>query len=86
MKSNKGKIRIGEAGVEARLFVVQGYRNDTERTDDNGKPTPKDTLRIAADDIDDVITHVKKYERGFDIYAIRLVGMIVVTSGSAYRG
>jgi hypothetical protein len=86
MKSNKSKIRIGEAGVEARLFLVQGYRNDTERTDETGKPTPKDTLRVAADDIDDVITHVKKYERGFDIYVIRLVGMVVVASGSAYQG
>jgi len=87
MKKSKSKISIGTAGVESRLFIVRGYAADTPVVDEvTGKKNPMDRLRLSAADIDDVISHVRKFERGFDIYSIRLVGVIVTISGSSYEG
>lgn len=87
MKSSKSKISIGTAGVEARLFVVKGYRTDTPITDETtGKRNPMDRLRIGASDIDDVLAYIRRFEKGFDIHEVRLVGLVVVTSGSSYEG
>jgi len=84
MKANK--FRAGRAGVEGRLYLIRGYHSTTQRTDENGKPTPQDVLRVCANDLNDVVEHLKKWESRFDVHSIRLIGMMVTVSGSPYEG
>ena len=86
MKKPKSKFGIGRAGIEARLYIVKGYLEGTQRTDEQGKPTPQDVLRIGADNINDLMEHLKRFESRFDVYSIRLVGMTRTVSGTPYRG
>ena len=82
----QGKVRQGRAGVEGRLYLIRGYHSTTQRTDENGKPTPQDVLRIVADNLTDVMEHLKRWEGKFDVHSIILIGMVVLVSGSPYWG
>jgi hypothetical protein len=57
----------GRAGCEALMFVVRDYHPGTPVTDENLKLNPKDTLRICAEDIHEVMQHLKRWEPNFDI-------------------
>jgi hypothetical protein len=82
----KPKFNPGRAGCEARLYLVRGYHSTTPITDENGKRNPQDCLRICANGIYEVLEHVRKWETGFDIWSIRLLGLTVLLSGSMYDG
>ena len=86
MKANKAKFRPGRAGCESRLYLVRGYHSTTQITDENGKPAPFDKLRIAADNLTDLMKHLEKWESDFDVHQIRLVGMVITVSGTPYGG
>jgi hypothetical protein len=83
MKANK--FRAGRSGCEARLYVIEGYLPGTTPTDESGKPAPMDVLRIAANDIFEVVEHLRKWEPHFSIKRIDLIGMIVLLSGTPYN-
>lgn len=67
------------------MFVVRGYAPGTPVTDENGKLNPKDTLRICAENINEVMPYMKRWEPGFDIRSIRSTGLIIMLSGSPYQ-
>jgi hypothetical protein len=79
------RFRPGRAGCEALMFVVRGYAPSTPVTDPDGKLNPKDTLRIAATDIHEVMQYMKRWEPNFDIRSIRSTGLVVLLSGSPYQ-
>ena len=81
----KAKFRPGRAGCEALMFVVRGYHPGTPVTDPDGKLNPRDTLRIAATDIQEIMAYMKRWEPGFSIRSIRCTGLIVMLSGSPYQ-
>jgi hypothetical protein len=81
----KRKFRRGRAGCESTLFLVRGYHSTTEIKDKDGKPTPQDVLRICANDIDEVLEHIRKWETGFEIRSIRLIGLVVLVSATPYN-
>jgi len=81
----KPKFRPGRAGCESLMFVVRGYHPGTPVTDENLKLNPKDTLRICAEDIHEVMQHLKRWEPNFDIRSIRSTGLVVLLSGSPYQ-
>jgi hypothetical protein len=81
----KRKFTPGRAGCESTLFLVRGYHRTTEITDKDGKPTPQDVLRICANDIEEVLEHIRKWERGFAIRSIRLIGLVVLVSATPYN-
>ena len=85
MKS-QSKFRIGKAGCESRYYQIRGYRSTTPHTDDTGKRNPPDVLRIAANDLNDVIEYLSRFEAGFDVHSIKLIGMLVTISGTPYWG
>ena len=64
---------------------MKGYLPGSKITDDDGKPAPMDTLRIAADDIFEVVEHLRKREPDFSIRSIHVVSLIVLLSGSPYE-
>jgi len=84
MKS-QSKFRVGKAGCESLMFVVRGYHPGTPVANENLKPSPKDTLRICAEDIHEVMQHLKRWEPNFDIRSIRSTGLVVLLSGSPYQ-
>ena len=86
MKNAKSKFGMGRAGIEARLYLIRGYLSTTNRTDENGKPTPMDVVRVGADNLNDLMEHLKRFESGFDVYLIRLIGMMRLVSGWPYWG
>jgi hypothetical protein len=86
MKKPKNKFGIGRAGIESRYYLIHGYLPTTQVTDEARKPAPFDVLRIAADNLDDVTLFLKKWESGFDVRSIKLIGMIVTISGTPYSG
>jgi hypothetical protein len=86
MASSKNKFQTGRAGIEARYYLIRGYYESTPRTDENGKTVPMDVLRIGADNINDLMQHLKKFESKFDVHQIKLMGMMRLVSGSPYYG
>jgi hypothetical protein len=86
MKAKQGKFKPGRAGIEGRLYLIRGYHSTTGRTDEEGKPAPMDVLRVAADNLNDVVEHLKRFESQFDVYCIKLVGMMRLVSGTPYWG
>jgi len=36
------------------FFIVRGYYESTQRTDEHGKPVPMDVLRVGADNLNDL--------------------------------
>ena len=66
------------------MFVIRGYSPGTEVTDENGKLNPKDTLRICANDIHEVMTYMRKREPKFEIRSVRSCGLVILLSGSPY--
>lgn len=85
MKTAK-KIQAGRAGVESRLYLVLGYHSTTQVSDETGEPAPFDKLRIAADNLSDLMKHLERWERDFDVREIRLVGLVITISGTPYWG
>ncbi len=85
MTAAKRNFRIGRAGIESRFYLVRGFYESTERMGQDGKPVPMDTLRIAADNINDLVEHLRRFESKFDVHSIKLLGMMRLVSGSAYR-
>lgn len=86
MNKPKGKFGIGRAGIEAQFWIVKGFYNTTKQTDEDGKPAPMDVLRIGADNISDLMERLKRFESGFDVYQIKLIGMMRLVSGTPYWG
>jgi hypothetical protein len=86
MASSKNKFQPGRAGIECRFYLVKGYYESTPRKDKDDKPVPMDVLRIGSDNIDDLMQHLKKFESKFDVYSIRLIGMMRLVSGTPYYG
>jgi hypothetical protein len=86
MKAAKRKFGIGRAGIESRYYLVKGFYESTERTGQDGKPAPMDVLRVSADNINDLMEHLKRFESQFDVYSIRLIGMMRLVSGTPYWG
>lgn len=82
----KPKFKTGRAGVESRYYQIRGYRSTSPRTDDSGKPNPLDVLRLAANDLNDVVQYLQRFEAGFDVHSIKLIGMMVTVSGTPYWG
>jgi hypothetical protein len=82
----KSKFGIGRAGIEARFYLIKGYYESTERTDKDGKPVPMEVLRIGADNLNDLMDHLKRFESRFDVYQIKLIGMMKLVSGTPYYG
>lgn len=83
-KTAKSKFTPGRAGIEARLYIVRGWRNTTKQTDENGDPAPMDVLRIGADNINDLMEYLKKFESDFDVHQVKLIGMMLLCSGTPY--
>lgn len=86
MKTAKSKFQPGRAGIEARFYIVRGYYESTQRTDEHGKPVPMDVLRIGADNINVLMENLKRFESGFDVHQIKLIGMMRLVSGTPYWG
>lgn len=84
MKIKKDKFRRGRAGCESLMYSVRGYQPGTPVTVDD-KLAPQDKLRICANDIHEVLEHLKKWEPRFDIRSIRVMGLVVLLSGSPYH-
>lgn len=80
----KEKFRPGKAGCESLIFLVRGYHPGTPTTVDD-KPGPMDMLRICGSDIHEVVAHLKKWEPRFAIRSIRMLGLVVLLSGSPYQ-
>jgi hypothetical protein len=87
MKANKKrmpKFSPGRAGCESLMFLVRGYRPGTPAAVDD-KPAPLDTLRICANGIHEIMAHLKRWEPDFDIRSVRVIGLVVLLSGSPYE-
>ena len=82
----KKKFEVGRAGVESRLWKVFGYHSTTQVSDETGEPAPFDKLRIAADNLSDLMMHLERWERDFDVREIRLIGLVITVSGTPYWG
>jgi hypothetical protein len=78
------KFPTGRSGCESLMFIIRGYAPGTPVTDENGKLNPKDTLRICATDIHQVMTYMRKREPNFEIRSIRSGGLVILLSGSPY--
>lgn len=63
-----------------------GYYSTTQVSDETGKPAPFDVLRICANNINDVMLYLKKWESDFDVRLVKLVGMAICVSGMPYWG
>lgn len=85
-EGRKKQIPNRSAGIEARFYIIRGYYESTQRTDEHGKPVPMDVLRIGADNINDLMLHLKRFESGLDVDSIRLAGMMRLISGTPYWG
>lgn len=84
-KAKSEKFRQGRAGCESLLFLVRGYRPGTPVIVDDDKPAPMDTVRICANDIHEVAAHLKKWEPEFSVRSIKMLGLVVLLSGSPYE-
>lgn len=84
MKAKREKFRQGRAGCESLMFLVRGYHPATPVTVDD-KPAPMDTLRICGSDIHEVAAYLKRWEPEFSVRSIKLLGLVVLLSGSPYQ-
>lgn len=88
---NAGEFRQGRAGCESRLYEIRGFHPGSFDSaewlnlDEEEREKKFDVLRIAANDVHEVLDHMKKWEADFDIKEITLVGMITMLSGSPYH-
>jgi hypothetical protein len=86
-----GEFRQGRAGCESRLYEVRGFLegslNPAEwlRMGEDERQEKYDVRRIAANDVHEVLDHMKRWEADFDIREITLVGLMTLLSGSPYH-
>ena len=86
-----GEFRQGRAGCESRLYEVRGYFEGTMsgteflELDEEAQRKKFDVLKVAANDVHEVLDYVRRWEEGFDVREIALDGLIIMLSGSPHH-
>jgi hypothetical protein len=83
MQRNERSDEVPRPSKAAKVWATR--HPGTPVTDENLKLNPKDTLRICAEDIHEVMQYLKRWEPNFDIRSIRSTGLVVLLSGSPYQ-
>ena len=87
----EGVFKPGRAGCESRLYEVRGFHpgslNVAEwiKLDEEERREKCDVLRIAANDVHEVLKYVQRWEEDFDVREIVLVGLMILLSGSPHH-
>ena len=89
--NREGVFRSGRAGCESRLYEVRGYFPGTMKGTDFLELTKEeqrekfDILKIAANDVPEVLKYVQRWKEDFDVREVVLIGLIIMLSGTPHH-